>query len=54
MAHDGQDFSATPTPVLSDLTDLTAASIAPLEALLEAAKAQVRSLVERDGRVRPA
>jgi len=51
MAHDGQDFSATPTPVLSDLTDLTAASIAPLEALLEAAKAQVRSLVERDGRV---
>lgn len=51
MAHDGQDFSATPTPVLSDLTDLTAASIAPLEALLEAAEAQVRSLVERDGRV---
>ncbi|MDE4132912.1 acyl-CoA/acyl-ACP dehydrogenase [Phaeobacter sp. QD34_3] len=50
MAHDGQDLQMKPT-VLPDLLTLTAATIAPLDQLLEAAKTAVRDLVTADGRV---
>ena len=51
MAHDGQDTMAPATPILDDLLALTGASVAPAEAVLEAAKAKVREKVEVDGRV---
>jgi (2S)-methylsuccinyl-CoA dehydrogenase len=52
MAHDGQDLAAaSAAPLLSDLTTLTGAAIAPLEAVLEAAKARVRERLSVDGRI---
>ena len=52
MAHDGQDLAATPaSPLLDDLTTLTGAAVAPLEQVLETAKARVRDRVSVDGRV---
>jgi (2S)-methylsuccinyl-CoA dehydrogenase len=38
MAHDGQDLEMTKTIILPDLMALTAASIAPVETVLETAK----------------
>ncbi|MEX5579248.1 acyl-CoA dehydrogenase family protein [Pseudophaeobacter sp. A-200-2] len=50
MAHDGQDLQMKPT-VLPDLLSLTAATLGPLDQLLEAARSAVRDLVTADGRV---
>ena len=50
MAHDGQDLQMKPT-VLPELLTLTAATIAPLDQLLDAAKSAVRELVTAEGRV---
>ena len=50
MAHDGQDLQMKPT-VLPELLTLTAATIAPLDQLLEAAQSAVRDLVTAEGRV---
>ena len=53
MPHDGQDLPLVPggEPGLSDLTTLTAAAVAPAEALLEMATARLREAVTVDGRV---
>ncbi|MBE1295185.1 MAG: acyl-CoA dehydrogenase [Rhodobacteraceae bacterium] len=50
MAHDGQDLQMKPT-VLPELLTLTAATIAPLDQILDAAKSAVRELVTAEGRV---
>ena len=50
MAHDGQDLQMKPI-VLPQLLTLTAATIAPLDQLLDAAKSAVRELVTAEGRV---
>ncbi len=52
MPHDGQSLPESgAAPVLDDLLSLTRAAVAPVEALLEAAKDSVRAQVSRDGRV---
>ncbi|WP_335947616.1 acyl-CoA dehydrogenase family protein [Salipiger bermudensis] len=51
MAHDGQDIALGQSILLDDLTGLTKAAIAPAEAVLEAARASLRAMVEEDGRV---
>lgn len=51
MAHDGQDLTLSGSTVLPDLLTLTKAAVAPAEAVLETAKARVRDLVSKDGRV---
>ncbi|MEC3861512.1 acyl-CoA dehydrogenase family protein [Mesobacterium sp. TK19101] len=51
MAHDGQDLTLSGSPVLADLLQLTKAAIAPVEQVLDTAKARVRAMVEVDGRV---
>ncbi|MEV8467101.1 acyl-CoA dehydrogenase family protein [Fluviibacterium sp. DFM31] len=52
MPHDGQSLpDSGAAPVLDDLLSLTGAAVAPVEALLEAAKDSVRAQVSRDGRV---
>ena len=50
MAHDGQDLSLQ-SAVLPDLLSLTAAAIAPTEAVFETARARVRDRVSEGGRV---
>ena len=50
MAHDGQDLHMKPT-LIPDLLALTAASLEPLDQLLEAARASVKDMVSSDGRV---
>ncbi|WP_146346142.1 acyl-CoA dehydrogenase family protein [Phaeobacter marinintestinus] len=52
MAHDGQDMTMTSAPVtLPNLLELTGAAIAPVETVLDAAKAAVRETVTAEGRV---
>ncbi len=51
MPRDGQDLNSQDTVLLPDLLALSAATIAPLRALLETAKDCVRELVVEDGRV---
>ena len=51
MAHDGQDIAMAKPIILGDLLALTGASIAPVETLFEAAKANIRQMVSIDGRV---
>ncbi|MBK0327701.1 acyl-CoA/acyl-ACP dehydrogenase [Rhodobacteraceae bacterium F11138] len=55
MAHDGQDpqmTTGTPTPaILPGLLALTNAAVAPVQALLETARAAVRARVSEDGQV---
>ncbi len=51
MAHDGQDIAMAKPIILGDLLTLTGASIAPVETLFQAAKANIRQLVSVDGRV---
>lgn len=51
MAHDGQDIAMAQTTILDDLLALTGAAVAPVEAVLERAKASVTDLVTVDGRV---
>ena len=50
MAHDGS-MTMTDSPVLGDLLSLTGAAIAPIEALLDKAKATVRDRVSDGERV---
>ena len=50
MAHDGQDLQMKPI-VLPELLTLTAATMAPLEATLEAARIAVRATVSQEDRV---
>ncbi|AHC99430.1 acyl-CoA dehydrogenase family protein [Leisingera methylohalidivorans] len=50
MAHDGQDLHMKPT-LIPDLLALTAASLEPLDQLLEAARASVKDMVSHEGRV---
>ncbi|WP_421906410.1 acyl-CoA dehydrogenase family protein [Mameliella sp.] len=50
MAHDGQDLSLG-SVILPDLLTLTGDSIAPIEGILETARAHVRDMVLADGRV---
>ncbi|EAQ46802.1 isobutyryl-CoA dehydrogenase [Roseobacter sp. MED193] len=50
MAHDGQDLQMKPI-VLPELLRLTAATMAPLEATLEAARIAVRATVSKEDRV---
>ncbi|MGH1452393.1 MAG: acyl-CoA dehydrogenase family protein [Paracoccaceae bacterium] len=50
MAHDGQDVMTT-QPILSDLLTVTAAAVAPAEAVLAKAQTAVRAMVEVEGRV---
>ena len=49
MAHDGADMPKT--AILSDLTDLTAAALPQIEAVLRDATSVVRASVDRDGKV---
>jgi (2S)-methylsuccinyl-CoA dehydrogenase len=51
MAHDGQDLGMTGVVILDDLLTLTAAAVAPVEAVLETAKNRLRGLVSENGRV---
>ncbi|WP_163847296.1 acyl-CoA dehydrogenase family protein [Pseudooceanicola aestuarii] len=51
MAHDGTDPKGARGAILPDLLALTAAAIAPAETILTTARARVRAMVERDGRV---
>ena len=51
MAHDGQDMTLTPNPVLADLISLTSAALGPVDDVLTRAKAAVRATVESEGRV---
>ncbi|MCX8508740.1 MAG: acyl-CoA dehydrogenase, partial [Rhodobacteraceae bacterium] len=49
MAHDG--VSMPKTALLPDLLALTEAALPPVEALFEAARAEVRARVSREGRI---
>ncbi len=51
MAHDGQDIAMANPIILDDLMALTGAALAPVEAVFEAAKSNVRQLVSIEGRV---
>ncbi|MDZ7710392.1 MAG: acyl-CoA dehydrogenase family protein [Roseovarius sp.] len=51
MAHDGQDIAMSDPILLSDLTELTGAAVAPAETLLAQAREAVRGMVTVDGRV---
>ncbi|OAN78440.1 acyl-CoA dehydrogenase [Sulfitobacter sp. EhC04] len=52
MAHDGQDLTTLNAPVILDnLLELTAASVGPVDSILEKAKDSVRAMVSTDGRV---
>jgi (2S)-methylsuccinyl-CoA dehydrogenase len=51
MAHDGQDIAMAQPTILDDLLALTGAAVAPVEAVLERAKASVADMVTVDGRV---
>ncbi|MEM6376401.1 MAG: acyl-CoA dehydrogenase, partial [Pseudomonadota bacterium] len=51
MAHDGQDIALSQTVLLDDLLGLTAATIAPVEALLSKAKETLRAATTVDGRI---
>ncbi|MDX1786272.1 MAG: acyl-CoA dehydrogenase family protein, partial [Roseovarius sp.] len=51
MAHDGQDPAMTNAPLLDNLTQLTAAALPAVDAVLNAAKDAVGTLLVKDGRV---
>ncbi|MFD1341965.1 acyl-CoA dehydrogenase family protein [Litorisediminicola beolgyonensis] len=51
MAHDGQDLTLTGSALLPDLLSLTGASVAPAQAVFDAAKTALRGMVEVDGKV---
>ncbi|KAJ04602.1 acyl-CoA dehydrogenase family protein [Sulfitobacter mediterraneus] len=51
MAHDGQDVTMHTSIILDNLLELTAAAVAPVDAVLEKAVTSVRTLVSADGRV---
>ncbi|MBQ0717185.1 MAG: acyl-CoA/acyl-ACP dehydrogenase [Sulfitobacter litoralis] len=51
MAHDGQDVIAGTEVVIEDLLAITKSTLAPVDRLLDAAKAAVRAIVSQDGKV---
>ncbi|MGR3562858.1 MAG: acyl-CoA dehydrogenase family protein [Heliomarina sp.] len=51
MPHDGQDISSAADILLPDLLSLTGAAVAPVEDILERAKAVLRNVVSVDGKV---
>ena len=51
MAHDGQDMTSTTSVILDDLLAKTADAIAPVDAILEAAKDRLRGVLSENGRV---
>jgi len=51
MAHDGQDLTMTNSALLPNLTDLTAAAVAPAEQVFQTATEALRALVTKDGRI---
>ncbi|MCX8224561.1 MAG: acyl-CoA dehydrogenase, partial [Sulfitobacter sp.] len=51
MAHDGQDLTMGSQIILDDLLELTGQALAPVDDILEKAKASVRKMVSVDGRV---
>ncbi|WP_299146903.1 acyl-CoA dehydrogenase family protein [uncultured Tateyamaria sp.] len=51
MAHDGQDLGDVAPILLDDLLALTAAAIAPVEAITELARSSLRDQLSVDGRV---
>ncbi|TNF20260.1 MAG: acyl-CoA dehydrogenase [Rhodobacteraceae bacterium] len=51
MAHDGQDLNMEAPVLLPDLLTLTQGAIAPVEVIFDKARAHLRELVVRDGRV---
>ncbi|TMM52989.1 acyl-CoA dehydrogenase family protein [Sulfitobacter sabulilitoris] len=51
MAHDGQDLTVATPVILDGLLALTSDAMAPVDALLETAKARVRVMVSENGRV---
>ena len=51
MPHDGQDISSAADILLPDLLSLTGAAVAPVEDILERAKAVLRDVVSVDGKV---
>ncbi|MET4101014.1 (2S)-methylsuccinyl-CoA dehydrogenase [Roseovarius sp. MBR-78] len=51
MAHDGQDIAMAQPILLSDLSALTGAAVAPAETLLEEARAAVRAMVVEGDRI---
>ncbi len=51
MAHDGQDLTMGSQNILDDLLELTGQALAPVDEILEKAKASVRKMVSVDGRV---
>ncbi|UWR11881.1 acyl-CoA dehydrogenase family protein [Sulfitobacter mediterraneus] len=51
MAHDGQDVTMHTSIILDNLLELTAAAVAPVDAVLGKAVTSVRALVSADGRV---
>ncbi|HEY9020570.1 MAG TPA: acyl-CoA dehydrogenase, partial [Paracoccaceae bacterium] len=51
MAHDGQDIAMNATVILPDLLRQTGAALAPVEKLLDTAKARVRALVSEGGKI---
>ncbi|WP_282095796.1 acyl-CoA dehydrogenase family protein [Epibacterium ulvae] len=50
MPHDGQDIAMTPT-LMPDLLNQTKAALAPLDSLLETARAKVAEQVTAEGRI---
>ncbi len=51
MPHDGQEISSAADILLPDLLSLTGAAVAPVEDILERAKAVLRDVVSVDGKV---
>ncbi|MBI1418640.1 MAG: acyl-CoA dehydrogenase [Limimaricola sp.] len=54
MPHDGQDLPMSERALLPDLLALTGAAIAPVDALVTAARSRLQARVTDGGRVRPA
>ena len=51
MAHDGQDMNMSEQMLLNDFLALTEQTVAPLEDLLDRAKANLRAMITQDGRI---
>jgi (2S)-methylsuccinyl-CoA dehydrogenase len=51
MAHDGHGLTSGEQVILDDLLELTGQALAPVDEILEKAKASVRDMVSVDGRV---
>jgi (2S)-methylsuccinyl-CoA dehydrogenase len=51
MAHDGHGLTSGAQVILDDLLELTGQALAPVDEILEKAKASVRDMVSVDGRV---